>query len=331
MGVLAAERRNGKVTKVPYQINGNLAASDKPSTWTSFENALAASELFDGVGFVFTADDPFCGTDIDDALVDGQLHPDAIRIVEALGSYAEWSPSRDGVHVIAQATKPAGACKTGKTPWGGKLEMYDRGRFFTVTGDRLPRVPRSVAERQEQLARVHAEFFPAHRKRERRGDDHRDSHAARSVEKLLEAHPRLEQIARRKGKQPGDGSASDWDIPLGCTARRSVRRPRRGRGTDPLLPRTSRRRQGRARDYVERTVDAVCAAEPLGSEEASEHRQSRRADREGVEPRDDDRLRTHGRLRRRRLRLPQLADGRELRFPGSPNCSTRACTLAGSR
>ena len=204
-----AERRNGKVTKVPYQINGSLAASDKPSTWTTFENALAAAELFDGIGIVLTADDPLTGGDLDDCLTDnGELHPEALRIVEALDSYTEWSPSGHGVRLFVEAAQPAGGCKTGKTPWGGKLEIYDRGRFLTVTGDRLPRTPASIRKRQDQLARVHAEFFPARSWKGGRPEHERDERALRSAEKLLEDHPRLEEIAKRKGRSPGDGSAS---------------------------------------------------------------------------------------------------------------------------
>ena len=40
-----------------------------------------------------------------------------------------------------------GGRRTKDTPWGGEIEMYDRGRFSTVTGDYLdgtPRVPRNA-------------------------------------------------------------------------------------------------------------------------------------------------------------------------------------------
>ncbi len=41
----------------------------------------------------------------------------------------------------------------------GSVEMYDSGRFFTVTGHRLPRSPASVMDRSEQLAALHRRVF----------------------------------------------------------------------------------------------------------------------------------------------------------------------------
>ena len=56
-----------------------------------------------GVGFVFTADDPFVGIDLDDCIENGELHPDAVEIVRQLDSYTELSPSGSGIHVIIRA------------------------------------------------------------------------------------------------------------------------------------------------------------------------------------------------------------------------------------
>ena len=59
-----------KYDKIPYQINGNKAKTNDPSTWTTFKNVLNAANggKFDGVGFVFTKDDPYCGIDFDACL-----------------------------------------------------------------------------------------------------------------------------------------------------------------------------------------------------------------------------------------------------------------------
>ncbi|HPM69001.1 MAG TPA: hypothetical protein PLX45_22245, partial [Piscinibacter sp.] len=57
------EQRDGKATKVPINPRtGQKASSTDPSTWTSFDDAVAACRRFttlEGVGFVFTQDDPF--------------------------------------------------------------------------------------------------------------------------------------------------------------------------------------------------------------------------------------------------------------------------------
>ena len=64
--------RAGKTTKCPVnpKHGWNASASD-PKTWGTFAEAQAAlkrSDTLAGVGFVFTADDPFCGIDLDDCL-----------------------------------------------------------------------------------------------------------------------------------------------------------------------------------------------------------------------------------------------------------------------
>jgi len=58
------EEREGKRTKVPYRARPiPRARSARPTTtWASFEEAVAASSEADGLGFVFTADDPFVGS-----------------------------------------------------------------------------------------------------------------------------------------------------------------------------------------------------------------------------------------------------------------------------
>jgi primase-polymerase (primpol)-like protein len=55
-------------------------------------------------------------------------------VVVALDSYTEVSPSGKGLKVWVRATKPGCRCSTRDTPWGGKIEVYDRGRFFAATG-----------------------------------------------------------------------------------------------------------------------------------------------------------------------------------------------------
>jgi putative DNA primase/helicase len=58
-------RRGNDLTKVPYQTNGKLASSTDRSTWTSFEEVEKAAPQYSGAGFVFSADDPYCGLDFD--------------------------------------------------------------------------------------------------------------------------------------------------------------------------------------------------------------------------------------------------------------------------
>lgn len=171
-----AEQRDGKRTKVPLIACGPKnrgaasgtqrafrASSTDPSTWRSFEEAAhVAAEAGFGVGYVFADTDPFCGVDLDSCFDEhGELHPDAARVVDMLGSWAERSPSRTGLHVIVRAElngRPRH--RTDEIPWGGQLEVYDRGRYFTVTGHHLEDTGDLVEHRQAELDRLLDEFLP---------------------------------------------------------------------------------------------------------------------------------------------------------------------------
>ena len=131
------EVRKGKQTKVPYwAARPSLKASaTDPATWATFEEAFEARDRADGLGFVFTEDDPFIGVDLDACRdpATGEVHPAAAEIVSRLASYTEVSPSGTGLHVIGRGMIGGGR-RTGRTPWGGEFEIYDRARYFTITG-----------------------------------------------------------------------------------------------------------------------------------------------------------------------------------------------------
>ncbi len=151
------EFRSGKWTKVPVNAaSGARASSTDPSTWSAFEKALrcAHKNLLPGVGFVFTGS-PFAGVDLDGCRhpETGRLEDWAEEIVAELDSYAEVSPSETGVKVVVRGSLLPGRRRR------GSVEMYDSGRFFTVTGHRLPEAPTDVMERTGQLAALHRRVF----------------------------------------------------------------------------------------------------------------------------------------------------------------------------
>jgi len=114
---------------------GYHASTTNPSTWGSFSQAIAAVKRFglDGIGFVFSPDDPYCGVDLDKAIDNhGTVKPWARSIVERLDGYTEVSQSGTGLHVIVKATKPEGPNR--RAIADGHIEIYDRARFFVVTG-----------------------------------------------------------------------------------------------------------------------------------------------------------------------------------------------------
>jgi putative DNA primase/helicase len=136
------EDRDGKATKVPHCARPPhwRASSVDPETWARFTEAAhaAEAEAFGGVGFVFTADDPYTGIDLDACRDPETGHVDliAVDIVEMLDGYVEISPSGTGLQVIVKAKLAPDCRHRGVASWGGQLEIYDCARFFTMTGER---------------------------------------------------------------------------------------------------------------------------------------------------------------------------------------------------
>src|SRR4051794_22929041 len=128
-------------TKMPYRPPRPRwrAKADDPSTWSSFDLAweVYLRDGFDGIGFEFSADDPFFGVDLDRCLKDGVIKPWALPLADlVLPSYGEVSPSGEGLKFIARGKLPerTGTRRKGMGPDGdGALEVYDHGRFFTLT------------------------------------------------------------------------------------------------------------------------------------------------------------------------------------------------------
>lgn len=150
------EQRNGKPTKTPYQVSGALAKVNDPTTWTDFDSALAAylKGGFSGVGIALSDDDDLLGVDLDKCLNPdtGELEPEAAAIVTMLPTYCEVSPSGRGLRLFGFGKLPQGGRRK------GHVEMYEAGRYLTVTGHRF-NGHGSLAEITPQLAQVHARIF----------------------------------------------------------------------------------------------------------------------------------------------------------------------------
>ena len=100
------ETRNGKATKPPLRASGGYASTTDPTSWSSFDEALAAARDKQlGVGFVLDhGQDGIAGIDLDgcrDPLT-GVITPAATKIIHAIGSYAEVSPSGTGVKILCR-------------------------------------------------------------------------------------------------------------------------------------------------------------------------------------------------------------------------------------
>jgi hypothetical protein len=121
-----------KPTKVPYSpLFPGHAAVDKPGTWASFEEAVVRYGVggVDGIGFVLTEADPFLFVDLDDTHGNDEALQTQYRIFHDFATYAERSPSGVGLHIIGKAKLPGAGRKR------NHIEIYDRKRYMTMTGD----------------------------------------------------------------------------------------------------------------------------------------------------------------------------------------------------
>ncbi|MES4787280.1 MAG: hypothetical protein C4294_17355, partial [Nitrospiraceae bacterium] len=123
------ERRNGRLTKVPYRPDGEKASVSDPTTWADWDSVCEAykSGDFDGIGFVLG--DGLCGIDVDWKNLDtADVPPEARAILERFKSYAEWSPSGKGFHVLLFGKLPEAVGKIKNLENGMEIGVYDGSR-----------------------------------------------------------------------------------------------------------------------------------------------------------------------------------------------------------
>ena len=133
--------RAEKPTKVPYapQAQHRKGSSTNPATWGTFDLAVALTTSKRGLGWVLKP--PYIGIDLDDCIDKrGEITPFAQTILNRFpDTYAEWSPSGKGVHIIVK-----GVLKDAYHV-SHLIEVYTAGRYFTVTGKALVDVPSRIA------------------------------------------------------------------------------------------------------------------------------------------------------------------------------------------
>lgn len=137
-----------KWDKPPLKPNGRNAKSNDPQTWTTFEEAFAATTRHDGVGFSLHSSD-YVGIDLDDCRdpATGVIHEPAASIIKRLDTYAEVSPSGCGVKLLVKAKLPD---KCAKVNHDTGVEVYNR-QYFTITGHHLDGTPATINERQTEV------------------------------------------------------------------------------------------------------------------------------------------------------------------------------------
>ena len=117
---------------------------------------------FDGIGFEFGNFPPetlrISGIDLDHVVRDdGTLEPFAEEIVNLMDSYTEYSPSGNGLHIVCKTVlKNIGRKKRINTL--SAIEMYNYGRYFTVTG-KVYGTPKPIENRTDEFNEIYEKYF----------------------------------------------------------------------------------------------------------------------------------------------------------------------------
>jgi hypothetical protein len=150
--------------KVPFQFNGQPAKSNDSTTWGPLPERTP--EGYEGLGFVFADGGGIFGVDLDGCITpDGEIQPWATEILAQFPTYAEVSPSGLGIKIFGRGRIPGDTGRQVKLPERAvgdrtpAVEVYGRGRYFTVTGLRISEAT-DLADCQTALEALYARFWP---------------------------------------------------------------------------------------------------------------------------------------------------------------------------
>lgn len=147
-----------KLKKVPMNpIDSTPLSSSSSKGWTTFKVANEAyqnrTSQAAGVGMLIIP--PYLFIDLDkqskamQEFLDNKLSDNLVsQFIKATnGSYAEYSISQTGIHIIAKGTKPVSGSRK------GEIEIYSENRFVALTGN--------VFNNQDTLEHVNVKQFDA--------------------------------------------------------------------------------------------------------------------------------------------------------------------------
>lgn len=170
--IIPGRSKPGKVP-MSWQINKATnkkevkpASCDNPETWMSFENALSllkSSRKYKGLSIALSHTPPkegektLVGIDLDKAVLpDGSIKPEILEEIKSFKTYTEFSPSIEegGLRAFCYGSFPINeGVHTGNT------EIYQYGKFLTVTGHKLNNAPATIEEAQEAITAFRAKYF----------------------------------------------------------------------------------------------------------------------------------------------------------------------------
>lgn len=167
--------KENKHKKMPVDIHATIEArkedptawkdipaeSNNPKTWCGFETAVSwlkgkkpNKKYKWHIGFAFDGSG-ICGIDLDKCIgEDGTVSDFGKEILNKVRSYTEISPSGKGLHIIAKCGEPFSGAGINKP----EIEIYQSGRFFTVTGRRYDDTSEIIAYCTKEILGIYNSF-----------------------------------------------------------------------------------------------------------------------------------------------------------------------------
>lgn len=173
------DTEKGKWDKPPLRVDGSSGSSTNSKAWATYQDAMRACAMrnYDGIGYAMGKDGcGLIGVDIDNCRNPdtGELTAFAQKIVDDMATYTEVSPSGEGVKMWLKGKFDEAQSAQWRSKDKAKdLEVYYKGRYFTVTGHVHGR-PMPIAN----AGQAFVDFMNKHLCRE-------DSREAKEVSKVL--------------------------------------------------------------------------------------------------------------------------------------------------
>jgi putative DNA primase/helicase len=144
-----------KLTKIPYSPKGFKASTTSPTSWGTYKEAIFSYldpiNNYSGIGFIFTVKDDYIGIDYDGVIENGELRKDILEEVRFIDSYTEISQSGKGLHIIGRGKKPG--------RFGELREVYDKGRYFAITGKVLDGYQKEIKDVQGKIDKIYEDLI----------------------------------------------------------------------------------------------------------------------------------------------------------------------------
>ena len=147
--------------KAPFNPVSLLSGKMSPAragvreTWGSYQAAVecVSRGLAQGIGYEF--DGSVYGIDLDHVIEGDGLSAQAKDVVDKLASYTEISPSGNGLHIFVLAP---GADIQKHRKKDSFIEIYNEGRYFTVTGN-IYGEAKAIESRTRELQDIHDRYL----------------------------------------------------------------------------------------------------------------------------------------------------------------------------